>query len=61
MLKPITFPVVDGREFVLTLNGEPVFVPAEVERKTFVESCCPWMDGITGFASACERCKIGFG
>lgn len=29
MLKAITFPVVDGREFVLTLDGKPVFVPVE--------------------------------
>lgn len=29
MLKAITFPVVDGRSFELTLNGKPVFVPVE--------------------------------
>jgi hypothetical protein len=60
MLAPITFPVIDGREFILTLNGKPVMVPVEPV-KTFVEGCCPWMDGITGFANACPSCKAGFG
>ena len=61
MLAPIIFPVQDGREFVLTLNGKPVMVPVEPVRKSFVEGCCPWMDGMTGFGSACPSCKVAFG
>lgn len=60
-LVPVTFPIVEGREFILTLNGKPVMVPAERERKAFVEGCCPWMDGMTGFANACQQCKVSFG
>lgn len=30
-LVPITFPIVDGREFILTLDGKPVMVPVERE------------------------------
>lgn len=61
MLEMITFPLVDGREFILTLNDKPVMVPVERERPTFVEGCCPWQDGITGFANACAPCKASFG
>lgn len=62
-LVPVTFPVVDGREFILTLNDKPVMIPEEraPQYDNAFGDCCPWFAGMTGFESACKQCKVSFG